>query len=127
MTNTELDARLISIMKDIANLSNEIGKNVGIDYHRYDEYPDSPFFSLTVWGRDNSHETLALIHVQDGHHSDILYEPCRTLETFSLFPAIECEKKREMLAQLRTEELRADCIDDVYEDEEEEDEEEDDA
>ena len=127
ITYEELNARLIKIMADTAELSEEIGRDIHLVYHmKHKPNKDftcgveRPYLDVTVtepndW--DNTYQNVQC-HLDE-------------LNDFQ-FPVLNESAKEKELRDMWEDEMRADCIEDADgwdddEEEEEEDEEEDDA
>ena len=125
ITYEELNARLIKIMADTAELSEAIGRDIHIVYHMkhkpnkdFTYGVERPYLDVTVtepndW--DNTYQNVQC-HLDE-------------LDTFD-FPVLKESAKEKEWRDMWEDEMRADCIEDAdgWDDEdEEEDEEEDDA
>jgi hypothetical protein len=125
MTYEELNANLIRIMADLAELSEAIGRDINICYYMkhkpnkdFTYGVERPYCDITVTEPNDWDNTYQ--HVQC--HLD-------ELDTFD-FPVLKESAKEKEWRDMWEDEMRADCIEDAdgWDDgEEEEDEEEDDA
>ena len=123
ITYEELNAKLIKIMADIAEVSQAVGRNVEVGYHMafkandtFKDGVDTPYLDVTMAEPNDWCDTYQCVFCN-----------LDKIPNFD-FPALNESAKEKEWREMWEDEMRADCIEDCEEEpEEEEDEEEDDA